>query len=194
MKVENFRTKAFKDMVNTIAVRKDGEVLNRKGLMFNFNLRGETKPFNIRGRDTINDVVAYFYKQDGMIEYIDKGDIDQFERDVKLSDVLGEKVEIVEKKRKVKPTLPFNDIDVKEGDILGVRDLYGKFNIVVVKRTAKTFSYSVFLYGHLKPSNSNKLVRLEKNGRWSMSLQDKPYTEDELEKDREYQRYESMYR
>jgi hypothetical protein len=196
MIIQERNTKKFKDIINTIAINMGyvelvGFSKKANKISHNFNANGSIKTRRYAGIGEQTDIIAMFYKQttetNATIQFIRLGDYLSFVRDMKVSDVVGDKVEIVEKPRKIRAQ--------KEAEFQPtIRGEYGvdcgrnyTYNVCVVKRTPSTITC-------VKDYNNEEVVfRLSKEGVWYKSpytmlggnhqLIERPYTTDELERD-----------
>jgi hypothetical protein len=192
MKIENFRTQQFKNLVNYVMTSR-----GHKGVIkYNFNNRGETKPIRINGIN-YDDCVA-FYRVETQIDNrtlstpyaICYSDVEKIERKIKLEKVEGKEINIPSS-RKVKPQKDA-EFDIEVGKLYGLG--YNTL-IKIVSKTAKEAKYIVLnfsfpneiidginnamerQYGYYERIDINKLtswgpthkegsIYLNKDGKW----------------------------
>ena len=181
MKVDNFRTREFRDLVYHIAKTKGYTADKYNKVEFNFNNSGEIKPLTIN--KVKDDYVAYFkterrdnqgylYRDYVGITY---NEVLSFKRDIVISEVVdGTKVEIADSRR-VRPSNPA-EFEPKV-DMIITASTYSRYmRGKIVKTTAKTFQYVLV--------NNPSVVftaRLKKSGSWydgsTYLSNDKKYTD-----------------
>lgn len=86
--------------------------------------------------------------------------------------------------------LPKNT-DVQIGDRYGVKTLFGIYNIRVIKRTPKTFTFESDTYPSLSKPRTIRMSK--KYGAWNISLTN-PFTQEEINEAFRKDREEAKYR
>lgn len=146
MVVKERNTKEFRDIINTIIVNRQHEIIFRRGkkIHYNFNLNGETKPIAINKKSTDN-VMSYYWCDDESMDCVTFEEYKQFKRNLKISLIDDEKVEIIPTKISFEKK---NQFDVKIGDVIGCKVSYGHScfltNVIITKVTAQQFKYKLF--------------------------------------------------
>lgn len=162
MKVDNFRTNDFRDMVNHIASEKGYDKQKYHRLKFNIKSNGDIKPLRINGID--DNYIAYFRKEveDGdTIHSIPVGitynEYISFNRDITLSKIVGDEIKIKDNRKSQKEP---NFIPVV-GMILRGSSYSTSKIVTITKVTNKQFKYK-----YSGGSGTEYIARLKKDGNW----------------------------
>lgn len=155
MKIENFRKQEFKNKVNYIMNSRG----HKSAIIYNFNIRGETKRIKINGVE-IENCIAY-YRIDGVYFSISYSDLLKLERKLKLSKLKGEEV-------KIKSIAPCIILNVGEYYVLS--SLFSTRVIKIIGKTAKQFKY-VYCNYTLPVSESNKRENFMKQLDYNINCQ-----------------------
>lgn len=160
MKIENFRTKLFKQMVLTIAKSKmtDNQSFRYyRGNTFHYNMdrSGNIKSIKVNG-EIRNDIIAYYWFDNGTLEYpfdfITYNEYLEFKRGHKINQILDKETEIVTEFKGVKTEKrdAYGQNEFQVGDevffIFDRKRITGK----VIKKTPRTLIVENELTDNLK--------------------------------------------
>ena len=172
--ITDFRKQTFKDIVVTIATNK-GYNKAEDTLSYNFDLKGNIKKLRIEG--VSGEYIAYFkYERvKGDTRYINYtgityGEYLEFVREVKVAELIGEKVEIKSARKPAKKTFKKEPlIEPQVGDTLHIGNTYdGTTPCKVIKRTPKQVTVERVLKSALFSTYHTQqiLLKLNDRGEW----------------------------
>jgi len=157
-KVENFRTQEFRSKIEHIKTsRHSEEELSHKRnskTKYNFNQRCEIKPIYIN-KVLTNDCVCYYYTLNDnnfKLQTITLSDLETLERELKLSNVVGEKIEVKKFKNKRKD-YGDNRFELNVGSIYSTSNLCDCNEpgfIKIIRKTPKQYEYVYCTYSHTR--------------------------------------------
>jgi hypothetical protein len=157
MKVENFRTIEFRNIINHIATEKGYDEKSYNKIKYNIKANGDIKPLRINGAD--DNYIAWFRKDENNVSIpvgITYNDYISFNRDITLSKLVGEDV-IIKDIRRVQKEPDFTPV---VGMRIRESYLYGTSYIVIIEKvTSKQFKYSY-------SGEKVKTAKLNKQGYW----------------------------
>lgn len=142
MKVEGFRTTKFRNIIKQIAENNNAD-LSYKEVKFTLGTTGDTKSIRLNGK-VVDDVIAIYYTSVGLEKHphvITYGDYTSFVRDMKVSEVLGETVEVKSfQKPKAEPD------EIKVGNLYLMRFSGNSTSTSIVKIIKKTKTTATYQY------------------------------------------------
>lgn len=145
MKIEGFRTTKFRNIIKQIAEQNNADT-SYKAVKFYLGSTGETKTIHFN-RIRVDDVIAMYYVKEGTTMYphpITYNEYTSFVRDMKVSEVLGEAVEV--KSFQTPKTEPE---EIKVGETYIMR-FYGNSSstslVRIIKKTKTTATYEYIAF------------------------------------------------
>jgi hypothetical protein len=179
MKVEEFRTKAFRDKVEYIVKQRGHDTIlhkNRNKLIhYNFDNNSNTKALSFCGTP-VENCVAYYWTKSGDISgeascpvhYIQYSEVVKLERKLKLAKIGGNEIQIAVKKVK-KVVTP--KINLEVGEFYVLTDCRSSEIVKIIGKTDKQFKYQLYACSYKDPKYSKQIKEgLESQNGYNISV------------------------